>query len=409
MIQLLIIADDFTGALDTGVQFSKRGINSLVTSAIDDWEGKITPDTDVLILDTESRYLNYDDAYTRIKNIVEKAKDLKIRYLYKKVDSALRGNVTAEIKAIIDVYPEKFIPFMPSHPTINRKLIDGVLYVDNLPVSESVFANDPYEPILESNIIKKLETEGNLKVNHVKKDGFPEKSKQLTIFDSETVKEMEHHYKNIQTLNGEEITIGCAAFAEILANHLFPHSALQQIPITKPVVVISGSVNKITQRQIEHAESHNYPRISLTAEQLMTSNYWSSNSGEIDIQSYREIINNHDLVIFETLSPKTIEHVKKYFKNINENRFVIGRSLGELTQALLKNSITATYLFTGGDTLFQTMSVLGINQIIPLTEIKSGVVLAQINWKGSDLHVITKSGGFGEPEVFEDIVDMTNE
>ena len=32
MLKLLVIADDFTGALDTGVQFSKQGIQTLVST-----------------------------------------------------------------------------------------------------------------------------------------------------------------------------------------------------------------------------------------------------------------------------------------------------------------------------------------------------------------------------------------
>ncbi|HGF7587074.1 MULTISPECIES: four-carbon acid sugar kinase family protein [Enterococcus] len=32
MLKLLVIADDFTGALDTGVQFLKQGIQTLVST-----------------------------------------------------------------------------------------------------------------------------------------------------------------------------------------------------------------------------------------------------------------------------------------------------------------------------------------------------------------------------------------
>ena len=32
MLKLLVIADDFTGALDTGVQFSRQGIQTLVST-----------------------------------------------------------------------------------------------------------------------------------------------------------------------------------------------------------------------------------------------------------------------------------------------------------------------------------------------------------------------------------------
>ena len=59
MVKLLLIADDFTGALDTGIQFAKYGAATrmLTSSEIDEdlWQNKIT---EVLVVDTETRHLN---------------------------------------------------------------------------------------------------------------------------------------------------------------------------------------------------------------------------------------------------------------------------------------------------------------------------------------------------------------
>ena len=52
---LLIIADDFTGALDTGVQFAARGIRTRVVVGAN--ATLIQQDTDVLVVDTETRHL----------------------------------------------------------------------------------------------------------------------------------------------------------------------------------------------------------------------------------------------------------------------------------------------------------------------------------------------------------------
>lgn len=156
MLKLLVIADDFTGALDTGVQFSNQGIKTTVSTNTQLFYENIPQNAEVLVLNTESRHLSFDQAYNRIKQIIEEANNLGIAYIYKKVDSALRGNVSAEVKAILDACDQDIIPFLPAYPEINRILLNGNLYIDDLLVTESVFARDPYEPVTESNVLKRL-------------------------------------------------------------------------------------------------------------------------------------------------------------------------------------------------------------------------------------------------------------
>jgi len=64
MDNYLIIADDFTGANDTGVQLKKRGIKTNVildTKNINDFSISY-------VIDTESRGLTEKDAYEKVKN-----------------------------------------------------------------------------------------------------------------------------------------------------------------------------------------------------------------------------------------------------------------------------------------------------------------------------------------------------
>ena len=53
MVKLLIIADDFTGALDTGIQFKKYGICTQVFTKTRIEDNEINPDTEVLVIDSE--------------------------------------------------------------------------------------------------------------------------------------------------------------------------------------------------------------------------------------------------------------------------------------------------------------------------------------------------------------------
>ncbi len=59
---MLVLADDLTGAMDTGVQFVKRGLRtSVIVGSECDFSSY--PDTDVFVIDTETRHLFGEDAY----------------------------------------------------------------------------------------------------------------------------------------------------------------------------------------------------------------------------------------------------------------------------------------------------------------------------------------------------------
>lgn len=407
MLKLLVIADDFTGALDTGVQFSNQGIHTLVSTETDLNQIKLEEDISVLVLNTESRYLSFEEAYQQIAEIIVSAQRMGIPYTYKKVDSALRGNISAEVKAILDHSQAEGIPFLPAYPEMKRVLIDGNLYIDQVLVSQSVFAEDPYEPVTESNLISRLKQEAGIEALLVNESELPRNKQGILVFDAQTDEDLFRQMKLLQEEELLTVTIGCAGFAKVLAKQLFPKEAGSSYSLKKPLVVICGSVNPITKKQIEHADRRAYPRISLTPHQLLEPDYWFKAEGQQEIQNYLTMMQDYPLLVFETLSDETSEGIKAYSRKkklpVSEYRFRIGKSLGELTQALWSSHTENTFLFTGGDTLFQSMKVLGVNTIRPLTELSAGTVLSTIEWDHKQRQVITKSGGFGNEELFEEI------
>ena len=76
-MKLLVIADDFTGAVDTGAQFKAKDVLIRVGE-----EQALLPGTDrqtqVLILDAETRHMGAEEAYRTIYRIVSRAVELGI-------------------------------------------------------------------------------------------------------------------------------------------------------------------------------------------------------------------------------------------------------------------------------------------------------------------------------------------
>lgn len=127
----LVVADDLTGANDTGHEFAARGYETRV--AVDP---EAASAGDVLVVDTDSRYDASDDAAATVRAAIETT---STDVVYKKVDSTLRGNVAAEVGAALDATGATFALVAPAYPANGRitacgfHLVNGILLTDSEP------------------------------------------------------------------------------------------------------------------------------------------------------------------------------------------------------------------------------------------------------------------------------------
>ena len=100
MINTVIIADDLTGANDTGAILAQNGFKVgtiLKTDHMEQFE-----DYDVLCISTNSRGISGTEAYARVQEAAALFPRNESILYSKRVDSTLRGNVGAEIDSILD-------------------------------------------------------------------------------------------------------------------------------------------------------------------------------------------------------------------------------------------------------------------------------------------------------------------
>ena len=151
MLRLLMIADDFTGALDTGVQLAAHGIPTQVVVGQADLSACSST---VLVVDTETRHLSAAKAAEAVARLTRSAVENGVGCIYKKTDSALRGNIGAELAALLKASGARNLPFLPAFPQIGRTTKKGVHYIDGVPVNESPFGIDPFEPVRCAEVTK---------------------------------------------------------------------------------------------------------------------------------------------------------------------------------------------------------------------------------------------------------------
>jgi len=145
MPRILVIADDFTGAAEIGGIAHLYGLSVKI--------GDVLPtqfSDDVMVIDSFSRNLRPQQAAKRIHDLL-RGHDLNAYdYIYKKVDSVLRGPVESEIKAIMSLCRKERAILLPANPSKERIIQGGHYYIDGIPIHRTEFSRDPEYPRFSS-------------------------------------------------------------------------------------------------------------------------------------------------------------------------------------------------------------------------------------------------------------------
>ena len=93
--EILIVADDLSGAADCAIACFAAGIDSFVALDGD----QPVPSAGAIAIDTDSRRLDPDAAAAVTAHMLRRHAGPQTRLIYKKMDSTARGNFAAEIAA----------------------------------------------------------------------------------------------------------------------------------------------------------------------------------------------------------------------------------------------------------------------------------------------------------------------
>lgn len=403
MVKMLIIADDITGALDTGIQFAKRGIRTQIFTEGKLNESDIKTDTEVIVVDSESRPMAANDSYRVVFNIADWAHKKNIGIIFKKTDSALRGNIGSELQAVADAVKDFPIYFLPGHPEIGRITKGGVHYISGELLENSVFGKDPFEPVTKSYIPDIIKEQSDIPVICKSPDepitAEMSSKSEIILCDTQKVKDIDHTLDELVKMKGLKLIAGCAVLGERLAEKvLCNYNQVSTYEKTDGLYVACGSLNKITLRQLEYAELNDgFLRIKLTMEQKFSADYYNTLDGKKFLKQITDLCKTNKKVIVDSFD--TEENIAGFVadkrRDIEKLRTMIPEAHGHIVKALAEEHMNLTFLMTGGDTLMGYLKLIKCTQIEPVCEIEPGLVVCKLIWKGHCQQIISKSGGFG--------------
>ncbi len=417
MISLLVIADDFTGALDTGVQFAAAGAVVRVVTDIHYDYGNADETVQVLVMDAETRHLSSDESYRVVWDITKRAMANGISHLYKKTDSALRGNIGSELTALLDASGQDILPFLPAFPKMGRTTKDGIHYINNVPVEDSVFGKDLFEPVTRSYIPDIIRLQSEVPVELVAEDSpakIPAAYRGILVYDAGTEENLIASARSLYQEGRLTIMAGCAGFASVLPDLLGLSGRKTVGALFLPgLLAACGSINPITRKQLDYAERHGFYRIRMKPEQMLDLSYWDTPQGHQAVRQWLAKCQANGNCILDSNDPagsnETMEYAAAHGIELDEVRTRIAESMGIVLDLLLQGGLDHTLLITGGDTLLGFMKRIGVCEMEPLCEVAPGTVLSAFYMDTDRYQVISKSGGFGSEDLLVQLTEMIAE
>lgn len=323
----LILADDATGALECASLVSAYSQRS------------------VQVIDTQSRHLTPAQAAAAIRPYAHTPK------LYKKTDSALRGNIAAELESLLP----RTVVYIPAYPNLGRTVVNGHLFIHGIPIHQTDFARDPRHPVASSRVASLFSQSIPIPTPQALAEHLSEPA--ILICDAATNDDLT---QLAQTLKQATAVIASPA-------GFLPYWAALEgfAPATPPIVptptrwlVICGSRHPQSLRQAQHARS-------LTLPVLQTPDAAQPNPD----------------AVAEALALEAKQHIDEHHPN--------------------------GILVMGGDTVFALWRALGITEVTPLPECLPGIAAS---WSPQrQILFLTKAGGFGDDTLVEQILDTVKD
>lgn len=414
MPRLAVIADDLTGATDTGVQFRKFGLRTFVL--LDLLQPSPLPqDADIIVLDTDSRAVPVATSSKRVGEACRKLRELGIDSLYKKIDSTLRGNLGVEIAAVHQELNPTITVIAPAYPQNRRVTIGGYQLLDGLPVSLTEIGHDPKTPVTEAWIPELVKVDNEHKVGLVPLKKvlagtaaiYHEMLKLLTegidwiVCDAVNEENLGHIAE--AALRFERILwVGSAGLAEHLprvCGWKQDNKRTKMAGPGDPVLVVAGSVSAVTQAQIQaYLEKTSAHSIVIDSEAAVLT---PANEVRRIVNEANRLLQGkqRDIVISCSGDRQVIDQAIQAGKSKGLTAREVGAGIAEvlgLTVAELAAGGVAALFLTGGETAISSCRALGASGIEILEEVLPGIPLGQLN--GGPFHglpVITKAGAFG--------------
>ncbi|MFS0752375.1 four-carbon acid sugar kinase family protein [Oceanobacillus sp. 1P07AA] len=424
--QIAIIADDLTGANDSGVQLTEKGMDTSVLFEIPEEMELLS---EGLVIDTNSRALNKADAISITSQATNLINKLGYQHVYKKMDSTLRGHIGYELKVMEFELDADLVLIAPAFPSMGRVTKNGYHYVYDELISETEISKDPKHPVTESHIPTLIKNQIGEEVGLITKreyedetlllnklDSYQKENIKMVVFDAETEEDLRTIASRIASTNQKVVWAGSAGLAEVVPEvlHLEKEKQVTSYTNSNITMTVCGSLSQMTQKQVQYAMKQNGVKAVELNPTKMFQDDWNTYKITYMEECLTGFKDDKDVVLYVPSN----EVIRKDVQEIGTNLGLTKNQIGETISEKIADLVTTIkeefpridrFVLTGGDTAKATAQHLGAIGIHLIKQLEPGIPLGSLIGTIESL-VVTKAGAFGkEDSIYKAMLQLKGE
>lgn len=409
-----VIADDLTGAADTGIQFLPLASPLYLVDGRRAGSLDFDPEPGGIAVYTGTRSLTARQSAAVLLPIARAVARAGFRGVYKKIDSALRGPIGAEIEAILEALGAKASFIAPAFPAQGRTTEDGIHRLHGRPIAETEMGRDPVHPVSESRLATWIARSAAKPVAHlpwrVLAEGEEAAARAVERLLEEGVVHVcfdaleERHLEAIAHLFlsrfPEVLPCGSAGLAAAIVRLAAPRppgpaeAPASCRPTRGGVLWVCGSASERLRAQAERlCEAGGVHGETLSAATLCGPP--DAADGQAALERAAERLARMD-VLLRPPPPATGQE--------RADPAALAEGLSRFVAALVARILPRVLFLSGGDTAAAVLERLEARAVRLQRELVGGVAFGRIvGGRVDGLAVVTKAGSFGIPETLLEV------
>ena len=416
------IADDFTGAGDLASFLSDAGLSVVLFNGIP--EKAPEEEGEVYVIALKSRTAPAAEAVSETLRAAAWLKEAGVKQLYLKYcstfDSTPEGNIGPAADALLETYAIPYTVLCPSLPVNGRKVKDGKLSVNGVPLYESSMRNHPLTPMKDDRLKELMEAQSRYPAFVVTAEEMTDE-KALRERIREYGKQYRHFYlipdyfedshaaDIIRCFGDLGLLTGGSGLMTALAEKFLKEAETGDNGRSGPAVpaprqpggavLLAGSCSEMTLKQIAAWRESGAPSYHLSPGKLLDSP--EEESGKA--LSFLSAHPGEDVLLY---SSEPVEKVRQVQKAGAEK---VSRLLEGLTAELALHALAegkTRIIVAGGETSGAVTKALGYDAFRIGKSIAPGVPV-MIPCDRTDIRLVLKSGNFGDEDFFRKALLMT--
>jgi uncharacterized protein YgbK (DUF1537 family) len=415
---LAVVADDLTGAADTGAAFLPAFPSTLLLIGGVAETLPANPRPAAVSASVNSRHADPAEAADRVRKTAAALARFSPALWYKKIDSILRGNLGAEADALLDALDREISFVAPAFPAMGRTTESDVHRVNGTPVDQTEAARDPRSPVRESRLSRRIAEQSRYSVGHVDLDTLresPTAAKERieslrtagvrhVAFDATESRDLDRIAALLRRDYPDAIPVGSAGLASALARRFRkPKSQSEIAPPggsahfdqpSRKILFVRGSASAVLAAQIDRLrEQFGIPVVEFPADVLAA----PETEAPAPDQIQRMAANWETGLALGIAPPSPADSSSSPEPAADADRLV--RGLADWAAALIQAGQPDGLFLSGGDTAEAVLSRLRAQGLWLRGESVPGVIAGEISGGPlSGLRVWTKAGAFGSPQ-----------